>query len=100
MITFTINNNNWEETFWHLLAYNFGLKINADFFKQIAETISVTTLAKHKNQIHQLEAFLLGQANLLNETFTNDYPKFLQKEYQFLKKKHSLIHFQILKLIY
>jgi hypothetical protein len=87
---FTINNNNWEETFWHLLAYNFGLKVNADFFKQIAETISVTTLAKHKNQIHQLEAFLLGQANLLNETFTNDYPKLLQKEYQFLKKKHSL----------
>lgn len=90
MKTFAANNNNWEETFWHLLAYNFGLKVNADFFKQIAETITVTTLAKHKNQIHQIEAFLFGQANLLNENFTNDYPKLLQKEYLFLKKKHSL----------
>ena len=88
--TFAQNNNNWEETFWHLLAYNFGLKVNADFFKQIAQTISVITLAKHKNQIHQLEAILLGQANLLNENFDNDYPKLLQREYQFLKKKHSL----------
>jgi len=88
--TFQENNNNWEETFWHLLAYNFGLKVNAEFFKQIAETIAVTTLAKHKNQIHQIEALLFGQANLLNQNFTNDHPKLLQKEYQFLKKKHAL----------
>ncbi len=87
---FTSNNNNWEETFWHLLAYNFGLKVNADFFKQIAQTITVTTLAKHKNQIHQLEALLLGQANLLNEDFDNKYATMLQKEYAFLKKKYSL----------
>ncbi|MFY7965310.1 MAG: DUF2851 family protein [Chitinophagaceae bacterium] len=87
---FAENNNNWEETFWHFLAYNFGLKVNAVFFKQIAETIAITTLAKHKNQIYQLEAMLLGQANLLNEDFTNDYPILLKKEYQFLKKKFSL----------
>ncbi len=88
--TFAANNNNWEETFWHFLAYNFGLKVNADFFKQVAQTISVTTLAKHKNQIQQLEAMLFGQANLLNEDFNNDYAKLLQKEYSFLKKKYSL----------
>jgi hypothetical protein len=88
--TFTQNNNNWEETFWQLLAHNFGLKVNADFFKQVAQTISVTTLAKHKNQIHQLEALLLGQANLLNEDFTNDYSILLQKEYRFLQKKYTL----------
>jgi hypothetical protein len=84
------NHNNWEETFWQLLAHNFGLKVNADFFKQVAQTISVTTLAKHKNQIHQLEALLLGQANLLNEDFTNDYSILLQKEYRFLQKKYTL----------
>ena len=88
--SFIANNNNWEETFWHFLAYNFGLKVNADFFKQVAATISVSTLAKHKNQIHQLEAFLLGQANLLEENFTNDYAILLQKEHQFLKKKYAL----------
>jgi len=90
LTTFTENNNNWEETFWQFLAYNFGLKVNATFFKQIATTINVTTLAKHKNQIHQLEALLLGQANLLDENFTNDYAILLQKEYRFLQKKYSL----------
>ena len=87
---FIQNNNNWEETFWHLIAHNFGLKVNADFFQQVAQSISVIILAKHKNQIHQLEALLLGQANLLNEYFTNDYSILLQKEYHFLQKKYSL----------
>jgi hypothetical protein len=47
-------------------------------------------LAKHKSQIHQLEALLLGQAGLLNEKFNDEYPLLLQKEYQFLKEKYSL----------
>jgi hypothetical protein len=47
-------------------------------------------LAKHKSQIHQLEALLLGQAGLLNEKFKDEYPLLLQKEYQFLKEKYSL----------
>ncbi|HYK56301.1 MAG TPA: DUF2851 family protein, partial [Flavisolibacter sp.] len=46
--------------------------------------------AKHKNQIHQLEALLLGQAGLLNGAFNDDYPRLLQREYNFLKKKYSL----------
>ncbi len=84
------NNNNWEETMWQLLAYNFGLKVNATFFQQVAETISNNILSKHKNRIHQLEAMLLGQANLLNDEFQNDYPLSLKKEYIFLKRKYNL----------
>lgn len=84
------NNNNWEETFWQMLAHNFGLKVNANLFLQMAQNISLNVLAKHKNQIHQIEALLLGQVNLLNEDFENDYPKLLQKEYLFLKKKYQL----------
>ncbi len=83
-------NHHWEETFWQLLARNFGMTVNTDAFESIAKTIPVTVLAKHKNQIHQLEALLLGQAGLLNEKFTEDYPIMLQKEYQFLHKKHQL----------
>ena len=84
------NNHNWEETFWHLLAYNFGLKVNADFFKQIAESISITILAKNKNNLLSIEALLFGQANLLDEFFTENYPIQLKKEYQFLSKKYNL----------
>ena len=87
---FENTNHNWEETFWQILAYNFGLKVNADLFKQVAKSISINILAKHKNQIQQLEALLLGQANLLQHNTTNNYVAMLQKEYLFLQKKHGL----------
>ncbi len=84
------SNYHWEESFWWLLARNFGIKVNADAFEEMARSIPLTTLAKHKNQIHQLEALLLGQSNLLTGDFNEDYPKMLQKEYEFLKKKYNL----------
>ena len=83
-------NNNWEEVFWWLLARNFGIKTNADIFETIARSIPVKVLAKHKNQIHQLEGLLLGQAGLLNIEFEEDYPIVLKKEYLFYQKKYQL----------
>jgi hypothetical protein len=83
-------NNHWEEVFWWMLARNFGIKVNADVFEAIARSISLTILAKHKNQIHQLEAFLLGQAGLLEGNFEEDYPQLLKKEYLFYQKKYQL----------
>jgi hypothetical protein len=80
----------WEEVFWWHICSNFGMKVNADAFEQIARTISINTLAKHKNQIHQLEALLLGQAGLLQQSFEEDYPKLLQREYNFLSIKYHL----------
>lgn len=84
------NNYHWEETFWWLLARNFGMKVNAETFEAIARSVPVNILAKHKNQVHQLEALLLGQAGLLEEKFTEDYPLMLQKEYRFLQSKYRL----------
>lgn len=84
------NNYHWEETFWWLLARNFGMKVNAETFEAIARSVPVNILAKHKNQVHQLEALLLGQAGLLEGKFTDDYPILLQKEYRFLQSKYRL----------
>ena len=84
------NNYHWEETFWWLLARNFGMKINADAFEAVAKSIPLAVLAKHKNQIHQLEGLLLGQAGLLNKKFKDEYPILLSREYEFLKKKYTL----------
>ncbi len=84
------NNNHWEESFWYLLAKNFGIKLNSSVFERIAQSISVNILAKHKDQIHQLEALLFGQAGLLDDVFAEDYPILLQKEYRYLKKKYNL----------
>jgi hypothetical protein len=83
-------NNHWEEAFWRMLAKNFGLKVNEEAFEKIAISLPVSVLAKHKNQIHQLEALLLGQANVLQGECKDEYSKMLQQEYRFLQKKLSL----------
>ena len=84
------SNQHWEAVFWVMLAANFGMKVNSELFEAVAQSISINILAKHKNQIHQIEALLLGQANLLVGDFSDDYAILLQKEYQFLQKKYNL----------
>jgi hypothetical protein len=83
-------NNHWEEVFWRMLAKNFGIRVNAEAFEKIAAGLPVTILAKHKGQIQQLEALLLGQANILRGEMKDDYCILLQKEYAFLQKKYHL----------
>jgi len=90
-----VNNTHWEEAFWWLLARNFGIKVNSDAFEKIARSISINILAKHKNQIHQTEALLFGQAGLLENNFTEAYPKMLQNEYLFYKNKYQLTPIQL-----
>jgi hypothetical protein len=83
-------NFHWEETFWWLIAANFGLTVNSDFFQRIAKTLPVAILAKHKNRALQIEALLFGQAGLLNAQFHEKYPLMLQKEFRFYQKKYKL----------
>ena len=84
------NNFHWEETFWWLIAENFGLKINSILFRQIAMKLPVSTLAKHKNRIQQVEALLLGTAGLLDGEFKEKYPQMLQNQYLLFRKKYQL----------
>lgn len=84
------NNFHWEETFWWMLARSFGMKVNAEAFESIARSIPVNILARHKNQIHQLEALLFGQAGLLDKDFKEEYPGLLKREHQFQQSKYAL----------
>src|SRR5690606_21792450 len=83
-------NGHWEEIFWWYIAANFGLKLNSSVFKQVAQTLPVPVLARHKSNLLQLEALLFGQAGLLEEEFEDKYALMLQKEYRFYQKKYSL----------
>lgn len=83
-------NNNWEESFWWMIAGSFGASLNTEQFKQIAQSLPHTLLAKHKNQPLQIEALLFGQAGLLGPEFSESYPAMLKKEYEFLAKKYHL----------
>jgi hypothetical protein len=85
-----LNKMNWEETFYQVLARNFGFKTNAMPFELLAKSIPSLVLARHKNSLLQLEALLFGQAGFLEQHFQDRYPQQLQNEYVFLKQKFKL----------
>lgn len=85
------NKNNWNETFYQLLARNFGMKTNAVPFELLAKSLPLQILSKHKNDLFQIEALLFGQSGLLNEALLGDeYFLKLRNEYSFLYKKYGL----------
>lgn len=88
------NQNNREETFYVALARNFGLPVNGDAFMTLALSLPLKHLTRHKNNLLQLEAFLFGQAGMLNETFKEEYPNRLKEEYHFLRNKYGLTPMQ------
>lgn len=84
-------NGNWDETFYHYIAKNFGFKVNALPMQMLAQRIPQQWFAKLKNNSLQIEALLFGQAGMLSGNFDEDYPKTLQNEYRYLQKKHQLV---------
>jgi Protein of unknown function (DUF2851) len=84
------NKQDWEETFYQKMARAFGSKVNAEPMEQLARSIPHKLLAKHKDNLFQLEAILFGQAGWLNASFADTYPNLLTKEYRFLSHKHTL----------
>lgn len=82
--------NDWASVFWEEIAAGFGIKINAESFRQIAKTIPVATIRRQRTHLNVLEALLFGQAGLLNRDFEDIYPLQLKKEYQYQKQKHQL----------
>lgn len=84
------NGNDWEETCYQLLCKNFGFKVNAEPFLQLAHSLPYRTLLKHADNLLQLEALLFGQAGLLEEKKEDEYYNFLVREYSFLSHKYQL----------
>jgi hypothetical protein len=84
------NQQHWEAVAWLLLAQGMGSPVNKVAFGAIARSLPVELLARHRSQPIQLEALLLGQAGLLEGTFGEDYPQYLQREYRFLQTKWAL----------
>ena len=84
------NNNDWETTFYQVLARSFGTKVNTEPFEQLARSFPLKLIRKHQNSLMQIEALLFGQSGLLEGEFQDDYPQRLQKEAIFLRKKYGL----------
>ncbi len=84
------NENNFEQTFYLITAKYFGQKVNAQAFEMLAQTLPLQVIAKHKNNLSQIEALVLGTAGFLNQNIEDKYLIFLQQEYTYLKHKYTL----------
>lgn len=89
-LNLTQSQSNIEEVMWQAVARSFGALLNTDLFESMAKGLPLKIINRHRNNFLQIEALLFGQAGLLNEDFTDQYPQMLQKEYLFLKQKYGL----------
>lgn len=80
----------WRTLFYWRLAAAFGLKVNAQPFLMLAQSLPLAVLSRHHNNLFQLEALLFGQAGMLEDSFEDEYPVSLQQEYRFLQQKYRL----------
>ncbi len=81
--------NDYEAVLFHYLAYAFGLKVNAQIFKQIAESINFSVIKKIRQNETQLEALLFGTANWLDSP-EDDQTKLWKREFDFITLKYQL----------
>lgn len=86
-----VNKGDWEETAYQVLAKNFGFKLNAEPFLRLAQNLPLKILAKHRDNLFQLEALIFGIAGfLVGDTSFDEYQTKLAKEFQFLTAKYQL----------
>lgn len=81
----------WEEVFWWVMARSFGQHVNADAFEELARGLKRSVIGRHRHQIQQIEALLLGQARVLAVKSDDAYVKLLQREYAHLRHKLKLV---------
>ena len=80
----TITQGSWEHAFYISLARNFGFHTNSVPFEELAIATPLSALRKHRDNLFQLTAMLLGQSGLP----INDEQ--MAREYAFLRTKFGL----------
>lgn len=79
-----------EKTIFFMLCRILAGKVNETAFGLLIQRLDRLILEKNHDQLFILEALLFGQAGLLENSFQEDYPKELQKEYRYQKTKYDL----------
>ncbi len=81
---------NWEQVLFQLLAKNFGLKVNAEAFFDMAVSIDYSIFKKELQSQIRLESLLFGQLGMLKSDSQEPYFINLKKEYDYQVKKYKL----------
>ncbi|MBO7458373.1 MAG: DUF2851 family protein [Paludibacteraceae bacterium] len=79
-----ITKGSWEHALYISLARNFGFHTNSVPFEELAINTPLSYLQKHRNNLFQLTALLMGQAGLIQDD------EQMVKEYEFLRTKFGL----------
>ncbi|MCM1078623.1 MAG: DUF2851 family protein [Bacteroidales bacterium] len=74
----------WEHAYFVALARSFGFGSNADALEQWARTLPLKSIAHHRDDLFQVEAFFLGHAGLIRDNLR------MQQEYDYLCRKFSV----------
>jgi hypothetical protein len=83
-------NQDWEQTFYFLLARNLGFKANTQPFGMLAQRTPFKMLLRSSSNLASIEAMLFGQSGLLPKTSGAVYPRALVDEYRHQQRKHQL----------
>jgi len=84
-----LNKNNYEAVLFHQIAYAFGLKVNAENFKQLAESLDFSVVNKIRQNQTQLEALFFGVCGWLAKP-EDEQMKIWKREFEFLTVKYQL----------
>ncbi len=82
-------NGDWEQATFITLSRNFGFGLNGDTFEMWAKRIPLQAVAKHRDQLFQIEAMFLGIAGLLDELEEEEKTR-MKKEFCYLSHKFEL----------
>lgn len=82
----------WEQICFILTARSLGFGLNGPQFELLAKNSDLKIISRHSDNPMQIEAFLFGQAGMLNpaERILDPYYQLLCSEYRFMATKYKL----------
>ncbi len=87
-----IYGGDWRQVMFITLARGLGFGLNSIPFELLAKSIPLNYLLRHSDNFMQIEAFLFGQAGMLDSSCNifDEYFQSLCREYLFLSRKYNL----------
>lgn len=82
--------SDFDTTFFRTITRYFGFNTNQIPFDMLGHSVKWQTIAKHRDNIQQIEALLFGQAGFLIGDLKDDYYRELKREYNLLQRKFNL----------
>lgn len=92
--------HNWSRTLFETLMIGYGFGVNDNQMAKLAKSIPLSALEHHRDDLFQIEAFIMGQAGLLDldnipekyqeKALIEGYFSKLRNEYLYLAHKYSM----------